>query len=196
MKRAVFLDRDGVINRLVYNPSTGEHESPHDEKDFELMPGAVEALKSLEEQGFLLFLVSNQPSFAKGKASFEALHAVHEKFCRLMEAAEVHFTEYYYCYHHPEGVVPELARVCSCRKPGPLFLQQARDRYGLDLARAWMVGDRDSDVECGKACGTRTILIENPHSAAKRGKSSPDSRAASLADAAAYISAHARGDIE
>ncbi len=188
MERAAFLDRDGVLNELVFNPATGEYESPHHLADLALVPGMELGLKELQEAGYLLFLVSNQPSFAKGKTSLEEIKAIHERLHQALLGWGIRFRAYYYCYHHPESLVPELKGPCACRKPSPHFLLEAAREHGVDLGRSWMVGDQDSDVQCGRAAGTRTVLVENARSAKKRGASRPDFRAADLRQAAGLIS--------
>lgn len=157
--RAVFLDRDGVINKNVYYAQTGEWEAPLSPDQFEITDGALDVLRELQSAGFLLFVVSNQPNFAKRKATMETLNAIHQQLVDALEKAGVRFSEFYYCYHHPEGVVPELALECECRKPSPLFLRHAAKEFGIDLSQSWIIGDRDTDVECGHAAGTRTIRI-------------------------------------
>jgi len=181
----VFLDRDGVLNLLVLNPATGEHESPWRADLMAAAPGAAEALAALNGAGYLLFLVSNQPSAAKGKCRLQDLEDAH---ARLMAAlASPTFTECYYCYHHPDGVVPALTGPCPCRKPSPHFLLKAAADYGVDLARSWMIGDQDRDLEAGRRAGCRTVLVEAPESAGKRGAETPDLRAADVAAAARAI---------
>lgn len=187
MKRAVFLDRDGVLNRLVLNPATGEYESPHRTADFYLYPGTATALRLLQERGYLLFLVSNQPSYAKGKTSLENIKAIQALLHEALTGEGVFFKEYYYCYHHPQGIVPGYSGSCACRKPGAYFLEEAKKRYRYSKAGSWMVGDQDSDILCGKSGGLRTILIENMHSASKRGGVRPDFRAAGLPEAVNII---------
>ena len=189
MSRAVFLDRDGVINRLAFNPVNSQYESPHRVEDFELYPWTLDSLSRLQQMGFQLFLVSNQPSYAKGKTSMEALHEIQDTLHRLLTQAGITFTEYFYCFHHPESIVPELAPPCLCRKPGTLFLQQAADKYRLDLSASWFVGDQDSDIFCGQRGGTRTILVTEERSAAKRGASRPEFIAENLRDAVGIINA-------
>jgi D-glycero-D-manno-heptose 1,7-bisphosphate phosphatase len=190
MNKAVFFDRDGVLDRLVLNPKTGEYESPHAVQDLELLPGVGAALRPLQDAGFRLFLISNQPSYAKGKTTLENIRAIHEKFHRLLLAEGVQFTEYYYCYHHPAGVVPEYSGECSCRKPKPYFIFQARDRYALDLSASWLIGDQDTDIECGRAGGLKTVMIAEPRSQKKRGSSRPDFYAPDLAAAAIIVRDH------
>jgi D-glycero-D-manno-heptose 1,7-bisphosphate phosphatase len=180
MPQAVFLDRDGVLNRLVYNPETRRHESPHLPKDLELQPGALDELLRLQGAGWLLFLVSNQPSYALGKTTLENIRAIHQQLDASFQLQGIHFNEYYYCFHHPEGVVPDYTGDCECRKPKPFFILKARDDFNLDLARSWLIGDQDSDIFCGSAAGVKTILVEEPASAERRGQSRPDFRVQNL----------------
>jgi D-glycero-D-manno-heptose 1,7-bisphosphate phosphatase len=105
---------------------------------------------------------------------------VHEKLDCVLKSGGLLFKEYYYCYHHPRGIVPEYSFDCACRKPKPYFLLKAANDYGIDLTNSWMIGDRDSDIECGKSAGVRTILIENIHSSTYRGSSNPEFSAANL----------------
>ena len=160
-RAAVFLDRDGVINRNVMNPSTGIWESPLTAEDFEMMPNALIALRALQKEGFLLFVVSNQPNYAKAKATLQTLESIHRSLLHILSKEQIEFAAFYYCLHHPHGVVPEYSGPCSCRKPSPFFLLHARDEYYLDMEHSWMVGDRDSDIECGHAAGVRTIRVFN-----------------------------------
>jgi D-glycero-D-manno-heptose 1,7-bisphosphate phosphatase len=187
MKRAVFLDRDGVIIELVLNPATGEYGPPRTPEDVVLCPDAIDSLRALQDTGFELFLVSNQPDYAKGKTTLENLQAVHERLDGLLRSDSVRFREYYYCYHHPDGVVPVYTSVCECRKPKPYFLRSAAEKYDIDLSCSWMIGDRDTDIGCGRTAGTRTILIEYPHSSGYRGSSQPDYKTANLKEAVQII---------
>ena len=187
MKNAVFLDRDGVLNELVLNPATGEYEPPHSPDVLIIFPHVIDSLLILQDAGFELFLVSNQPDYAKGKTSLEMIHAVQTRFDQILTSKGIHFREYYYCYHHPNGIVPKYSYACECRKPEPYFLLKAARDYGIDLGNSWMIGDRDSDIECGKTAGTRTIMIEELHSSKLRGSSNPDNKAANLKDALTII---------
>jgi len=157
MRRAVFLDRDGVLNRNVWNPATDQHESPLTPEQFELLPDVLPALKLLCDTGYLLFIVSNQPNYAKGKASMDTLNAIHCRLEAALAEVQISFSAFYYCFHHPE-----FTGECICRKPSPYFLFEARDSFGIDLTASWMVGDRATDIQCGRAAGTRTILVADP----------------------------------
>lgn len=189
MQPAVFLDRDGVINPNAFNSLAGQWESPHQVKDFQLFPWVIGALQDLQKNQFSLFLISNQPSYAKGKALLVEIKAIQEKFHSLLIENKVSFTEYFYCYHHPEGIIPELAVRCSCRKPGIAFINEAEKKYSLDLKSSWIVGDRDSDIACGKKAGLKTILVLNIDelSTKKQGENVPDFRAANLREAVNII---------
>ena len=185
--KAIFLDRDGVINKPVFNPKTNEYEAPHNPKDIILFPNTIESLKELIDLKYLLFLVSNQPDHAKGKTSMENLKSVHEKIDTIFKENNIKFTEYYYCYHHPQGIIPEYSITCECRKPGNFFIKQANLKYGLDLANSWMIGDRDADVYCGQSTGTKTIMIILEQSAPMSKKSKPDYKANNLQEAVKII---------
>jgi D-glycero-D-manno-heptose 1,7-bisphosphate phosphatase len=165
--RAIFLDRDGVLNHNVVNPLTGEREAPLTPDDFRLIPGVLEALSHLRDAGFLLFLVSNQPNYAKGKATLGAHEAIHRKLETALDEAQITFKDFNYCLHHPDAVVPSLLGPCECRKPSPYFLLKAHDLHAIDLAESWMIGDRATDVQCGKAAGVRTIRIVDEETEAR-----------------------------
>lgn len=131
-------------------------------------------MRRLQERGASLFLVSNQPDFAIGKATMEEILAIQQLFLNQLTHAGVQFQAFYYCYHHPNGKVAGYRGKCPCRKPGTFFLEQAEQEFKIRLKDSWMVGDRDADVECGRRAGCKTILIECPESATHRGNSKPD----------------------
>ncbi len=184
---AVFLDRDGVINRNVLNPSTLAWEAPLTVEAFALAPNALVALRALRKAGFLLFVVSNQPNYAKAKASLETLDGIHHRLLDLLNQQHIDIAAFYYCLHHPHGVVSSHALTCRCRKPSPFFLLQARDQFGLDMEHSWMVGDRASDIVCGRAAGVRTIRVLNGEEGAFVDEAGADFQAASLEIAAVII---------
>ena len=188
MEKAVFLDRDGVINKPVFNPDTGEFESPHHPDDLCLFDWTTDCLQKIAKEGYLMFVVSNQPSYAKGKTSLENIKEIQYKLKRELEKNRIFVKEYYYCYHHPNGIVKEYSYECECRKPKPYFILKAQKEYDIDLSRSWMIGDRDTDVFCGQNAGVKTILIEEENSIKNRGKSSPDFYSENLIDAVNIIS--------
>jgi D-glycero-D-manno-heptose 1,7-bisphosphate phosphatase len=171
----------------VYNPLTREFESPHRKEDLKFCPGAMAALKQLSRAGYLLLLVSNQPSFAKGKTSLENIHAVHDKLHRSFVRQGIAFAEYFYCYHHPQGIIPGYRRACRCRKPKPYFLLHAKKKYRLNMRASWMIGDSDSDIACGLSAGVKTIAINERRSRQRRGNVIPDFCVNTLKEAAELV---------
>jgi len=187
-RKAVFLDRDGVLNELVPDRVSGMAESPLTVEDVRLVPGAAAGALRLAEAGFTLVCVSNQPAAAKGVVSIEQLGAVHERVLALLELEGVALDASQLCLHHPHGVVPELSLACDCRKPAPGMLLRAGAELGVDLGQSWIVGDTDADMRAGLAAGARTLLIECSGSAHKRTPSTkPDLRARDLADGAELL---------
>jgi D-glycero-D-manno-heptose 1,7-bisphosphate phosphatase len=186
--RAVFVDRDGVINELIPDPDTGQPESPLAVQAVRLVAGAADGLRALADAGWTLVGVSNQPAAAKGKVSRVELEAVQERVVGLLAAQRVAMDGFELCLHHPDGIVSELTGDCDCRKPAPGMLLRAADALGIDRHASWMVGDTASDIEAGQAAGCRTILIEHPGSAHKRsGAVRPTALAPDLAAAAHLI---------
>jgi len=195
MNKAIFLDRDGVINYPVLNSKTNEHEAPSNDTDFKLYSGVIEGLKELQKQKYKLFLVSNQPDYAKGKTTLENLRSVHEEMHSIFIKNNILFSEYYYCYHHPNGVIPEYSYQCKCRKPENLFLTQAKIKYDLDFSKSWMVGDSDIDIFCGQSTGVKTILVKTKESSHRTGKSVPEHVVNNLQEAVEVIKReHNTGD--
>jgi D-glycero-D-manno-heptose 1,7-bisphosphate phosphatase len=162
LSRAVFLDRDGVVNDLALNNSTGAWESPHRPSETVLLPTAARSIAELRRAGWSVLVVSNQPSAAKKKCTLDDLALVHSRIVALLAEAGAEACGYYYCHHHPEGADPALRASCACRKPSPGLLLRASAERGIDLSRSWMIGDRDSDIECGRRAGCRTILARHP----------------------------------
>jgi D-glycero-D-manno-heptose 1,7-bisphosphate phosphatase len=156
MKKAVFLDRDGVINSTDGN-------APFTVDKFFIMDGVPEAIKKLNNANYLVIVVTNQPDIAKGFMTFKDLEEMHEKLKRALDAAGAHVDAIYVCPHHPEkgfdGEVPELKIKCDCRKPKPGLLLQAMKEHGIDPKQSWMVGDSKTDIAAGQAAGVRTIRV-------------------------------------
>ncbi len=188
---AIFLDRDGVINSNVPDPATGEYGAPLTADGFQLAPGAIGGLVALQRTAFPLFLISNQPNCAKGKSTLEELAAIHRKMQEGLDAAGISFADFYYCYHHPRGTVAGYSGPCECRKPSPHFLYRAKEEHGISLTDSWMIGDRVTDIEFGRAAGLHTIRVAEDHPAKRRPyEVKADFEATDLADAARIILTH------
>lgn len=158
MNRAVFLDRDGVINRLL--SEKGPRETPTTPAEFELLPDVPEALARLKRAGFLLLIVTNQPNVAKGKST-PTNQALIEAKCRELTGAGT-IDQIYTCLHHPDATqvaVPELLAACDCRKPKPGLILIAQQEFDLDLSQSWLVGDDETDIAAGLAAGLNALQL-------------------------------------
>jgi D-glycero-D-manno-heptose 1,7-bisphosphate phosphatase len=170
-RRAVFLDRDGVLNRAVVKD--GNPYPPAGVDAVEIPPGVVEALQRLKDAGFVLIVVSNQPDVARGATPKAAVEEINGYLAKRMP-----IDRFIMCYH-------DSGDGCSCRKPAPGMLLSGAREFAVDLAASYMVGDRWKDVEAGQRAGCRTIFIDNGY--AERQPESPDFRVRSFAEAASII---------
>ncbi len=157
--KAVFLDRDGVINELIYYEEHGIIDSPFTAEQFRLLPGVGEAIKKLREVGYKLVLVSNQPGVAKGHMSEETFDKIRGKMKEELAKETAFLDGECYCLHHPEAKIDKLKANCECRKPKPGMLLQAAQDMDIDLSQSWMIGDGLTDIKAGKDAGCRTILL-------------------------------------
>lgn len=136
-----------------------------DIKKLELIDGAAEAIKKINESGYLAIVVTNQPVIARGEVSFEELESIHNKMETLLGEKGAYINGIYFCPHHPDkgfaGERIEYKINCECRKPKPGMLLQAAGDFNIDLSSSWMVGDGRNDIEAGKSAGCKTILIGN-----------------------------------
>ena len=154
-QRAIFLDRDGTINKYVGFLRNID--------EFELLPGVAEAIKKINESGFLAIVATNQPVIARGEVTVSELQEIHNKMETLLGADGAYLDAIYYCPHHPHrgypGEVEALKIDCECRKPKPGMLFTAAKDFNIDLSQSWMIGDGENDVKAGKAAGCKTALI-------------------------------------
>ena len=157
--RAVFLDRDGVINRYAYDAESGTFDSPSVPTAFQLLPGVGESIAALNHLHVPVVVVSNQPGVAKGKFSTVQLDAINEEMRVQLGRYGAHLDGILYCRHHPEGTVSAYRSVCECRKPKPgLLLRAARER-NIDLTQSFLIGDGVPDILAGRAASVKTVLL-------------------------------------
>ncbi len=164
MTSAVFLDRDGVINVDHGYVSTWER--------FEFLPGVPDALRTLQDAGYLLIVVSNQSGIGRGyycEADVESLNQAVAQ--HLGSTVGVTLSEFYHCPHHPTEAEGEFRRQCDCRKPAPGMIRQAVLDHGIDLKTSLLVGDKDSDIEAGRAAGVARLfkVVDSPQTATPAG---------------------------
>ena len=154
-QKAVFLDRDGTINKYVG--------FLRDIDQFELIEGVAEAIKRINASGYLCIVVTNQPVIARGEVTVPLLEKIHNKMETLLGLEGAYIDGLYYCPHHPhkgfEGEIPELKFDCECRKPKPGMLLKAAEDFNIDLSESWMVGDGENDIKAGENAGCKTCLI-------------------------------------
>ena len=159
--KAVFLDRDGVINGIVYHEEMGIVDSPFTARQFKLLPRVCKSIQLLRRCRLKIFLVSNQPGLAKRHMSQRTFDQIHRKMTRLLAQGRAPLDGIYYCTHHPQASLKKYRTVCACRKPAPgLFLQAARE-WGIRLSQSYLVGDGVTDMQAGKAAGCKTVFVGN-----------------------------------
>jgi D,D-heptose 1,7-bisphosphate phosphatase len=154
-QKAIFLDRDGVINK--------EHGFITKPDDFDLIDGVAEAIRQINISGYLAIVVTNQPVIARGDCTLEELDLIHQKMETELGKEGAYIDALYFCPHHPDkgfpGERPEYKINCNCRKPKPGMLLQAAKDFNIDLKQSWMIGDSDRDMQAGIAAGCKTAKI-------------------------------------
>ncbi len=155
-QRAIFLDRDGTMNVSKGFISKAD--------DLELIPGTIDAIKAINKSGALAIVITNQPVIARGECSFEELHNIHNKLKTLLGEKGAFVDDIFYCPHHPdkgfEGEVPELKFDCECRKPKTGMIDEAVEKYNIDLSKSYMVGDSTMDLETARNAGVKSVLVD------------------------------------
>jgi D-glycero-D-manno-heptose 1,7-bisphosphate phosphatase len=146
MNKAVFLDRDGVINV--------ERGYTHRLEDFVILPDLIEVLQYLQQKGYLLIIISNQSGIAKELYRQDEVEVLHDFLLKEFKAHKITLSEIYYCVHHPD-----VSR-CICRKPDSLFVEKALARFNIDASHSYFIGDKERDVQAAEKAGVKGILIE------------------------------------
>jgi len=178
-QKAIFLDRDGTINKYVGFLRSIDH--------FELLQGVAEAIRKINESGYLAIIVTNQPVIARGEVTIEKLGEIHKKLETLLGKEGAYIDGLYYCPHHPdkgfEGEIPWLKFDCDCRKPKPGMLVKASQDFNINLKNSWMIGDEETDVKAGQAVGCHTVRLKRHGDDAKEAISGSDFTTSMLLDA-------------
>jgi D-glycero-D-manno-heptose 1,7-bisphosphate phosphatase len=174
VRPAVFLDRDGtLIEECGYLDKL---------EDIVLLAGTVDALGLLRDAGYALVLVTNQAGVARGFFDEAFVRAAHGHLAAMLATAGVVLDGYYYCPHHPDGVVAEYARVCRCRKPAPGMVERAARELDLDVERSFVVGDKWLDVELASNAGARGLLVRTGYGAGIEDTPQPLAKALAITD--------------
>jgi D-glycero-D-manno-heptose 1,7-bisphosphate phosphatase len=178
LKRAVFLDRDGVV--IEAQVTNGKPFPPPSVESMRIPPGTGDVLGRLKECGYILLVVTNQPDVARGTQTRAAVDEMNRQLL-----AELPVDEVFTCYH-------DDADDCDCRKPRPGLIQRAAQQYGIDLGHSYLIGDRWRDIDAGASAGCKTILIDRGY-VERAPKSVPDARVGSLPEAVDWILEQPRG---
>jgi len=192
MKKAVFLDRDGTVNKEVGYLT--------DLQDLALIPGAGTAIRKLNQAGFLVVLVTNQSGVARGYFTEDFVQNTHERLVQMLREEGAWLDGIYYCPHHPSAGNAPYVTVCECRKPATGLIDCAVHDLNIDKTRSYMVGDKWIDVELGQRAGIRTVLVstgfdpDDPANVKSPNLKDPDFRANDLFNAADWIIRHGAGN--
>jgi len=181
VNKAVFLDRDGTIIEDV-----GYLNNP---AEIKFIPGSIEAIKMLNENGFKVVVITNQSGVARGLIAEDMLQTIDKIIQKKILNGHAHLDRIYYCPHHPEAGHYPYKQECGCRKPAPGMIQKAQKDLNIDLAKSFMIGDKISDIEAGQRVGMKNILVLSGRGQVEkeRIKTSPDFIAQNLKQAAEWI---------
>jgi len=154
VNKALFLDRDGVINI--------DHGYTYKISDLNLLDGVVEGLQAISHLDYKIFIITNQSGIARGLFGIDDLHFFMDHLLKILAKNDINVSDYFFCPHHQEGTINSYTKKCSCRKPEPGMLHDAQEKYNLDLSQSILIGDKETDILAGKNAGVPyNILISN-----------------------------------
>lgn len=151
VSRAIFLDRDGVINR--------DNGYTYKITDLEFLPDVPESLRILSQAGFKLFVITNQSGVARGFYTLSDVNQFHDFLQSELARYHVQIDAFLVCPHHPQGVIKEFAKACDCRKPEPGLIREAMSKFDINLSESYLIGDKFSDIECAKRMGIKAYQV-------------------------------------
>ena len=161
--RAIFLDRDGVIDNIVWNDDVEQIDSPQRIEDVHIFPAAIQGLKKLQEQGYLLFIVTNQPAAAKGKTTYLQLCEVNDFIVQQLKEKDINIIDTEMCPHYEHKQIETgetfLIHPCDCRKPKSGMIFDLCNKYNIDITHSWMIGDAYTDIMCGRGAKVHTAFL-------------------------------------
>lgn len=191
MEKAVFIDRDGVINEMIYSNDHGFADSPFKTSQFKIIngvPGAISLLKSL---GFKIIIVSNQPGIAKKHFSKKTFDLMKKKMHKILKKHNAFLDDEFYCFHHPDSKIKKYKKICDCRKPKTRMVEDAVAKHHIDIKKSYVIGDGIVDMEMAKKVKSKSIFVGNVNSAIlalfKKKKLSPHYIVKDLLEAANLI---------
>lgn len=164
MHKAIFLDRDGVINELIYFPEAGVVDTPININQVKLVFGIDQLILQAKRQGFLIIVISNQPAIGLGKLEKKDFELIDQQIKKKLLEKNAQSDAFYYCFHHPFAKLEKYKKICDCRKPKIALFKKAAKEFNIDLSQSWMVGDGVDDIKAGKGAECKTILLANINS--------------------------------
>jgi D-glycero-D-manno-heptose 1,7-bisphosphate phosphatase len=159
--KAIFLDRDGVINKLVYQKDEGIIDTPFSESQFEVIESVPAAILKLRKAGYKIIIVSNQPGIAKGYFTVKTFNRIRAKMRAILEKRKAMTDDEFYCLHHPAAKNPRYRKRCSCRKPGIGLIKKAVKAHNIDIKNSYFIGDGVVDLQAAKKAGCKSIFVGN-----------------------------------
>lgn len=178
MNKALFLDRDGVINI--------DHGYTYKVSDLSLIDGVVEGLQAISHLEYKIFIVTNQSGIARGLFGIDDLHFFMDHLLKTLAKNNINISDYFFCPHHTEGTIKAYTKKCSCRKPEPGMLHDAQKKYNLDLSQSILIGDKETDILAGKNAGVPSNILITNSTLSSRSKASYSAK--NLIQAARIIS--------
>ncbi|MBL7147269.1 MAG: HAD-IIIA family hydrolase [Nanoarchaeota archaeon] len=177
---AVFLDRDGTINKSI--------DQLYKKEQFELLPRAAEAIHKINSEGIKVIVVTNQPVVARGLCTEKDVQRIHELMSKELNQFNAFVDEILFCPHHPNANLVDYRKDCECRKPKIGMLKKAAEKFDLDLKKCFMIGDLTQDIKAGKDAGCKTVLVKTGHAGKdKKYEVTPDYIAEDLYEAVNII---------
>lgn len=197
MNKAIFFDRDGVINEMVFDTESGSVFTPLNSDQIILTPGIGQLMRAAKKLGYLNVIISNQTNIGLGRVSQATHESIRKTIVEKLEKENVVIDGEYYCFHHPFAKIAEYRKVCNCRKPNISLFMRAAKELDIDLKQSWMIGDGVADIIAGHNAGCKTILVANIYEAGylkmiedKLGNIKPDFLVKKLKDIIPIISAN------
>lgn len=157
--KAVFLDRDGVINEIIFHKEMGILDSAANADEIKLFPNVGKAINNFKKLGYKTIIISNQPGIAKDKFTEKSFEEMKDKLRSELKKQGAEIDDEFYCLHHPNGTNKKYTKICKCRKPKPGMILDAAKKHNIDLSESWMIGDGITDIQAGQKAGCKTILI-------------------------------------
>ncbi len=173
-KKAIFLDRDGIINKEIFRKKMNKWTAPHRADEVKIQKNFINTLKKLKQTDYLLFVISNQPDYALGYVKYSNLELVHQKIKKELKKNLINIKKFYYSFRHRNSIKKNLGPPCYDKKPNPFFLKKAKKDFNLDLKSSWIIGDRQTDIDCGNRANLNTIGFINKRHEFDKNKKKPD----------------------